>query len=173
MYSTYIGGSASDRGYDIAVDSLGNAYIAGQTGSSDYPTTTGAFITTCPSAFGGCNTRTVTKLNSTGSALVYSTYLGGPGNMGATGIAVNSSGQAYVTGATDESFPTTASAFQASNPKFGLNPIFAVLNASGSSLVYATFLGGTGGKFQPGEPGIRSSHKLFGESLHHRLDRLA
>jgi hypothetical protein len=92
----------------------------------------------------------VTKLNSTGSALVYSTYLGGPGNMGATGIAVNSSGQAYVTGATDESFPTTAGAFQASNPKFGLNPIFAVLNASGSNLVYATFLGGTGGNFNPG-----------------------
>jgi Big-like domain-containing protein/centrosomal CEP192-like protein/beta-propeller repeat-containing protein/ASPM-SPD-2-Hydin domain-containing protein/HYDIN/CFA65/VesB family protein len=150
VYSTYIGGSASDRGYDIAVDSSGNAYIAGQTASTDYPTTTGAFITTCPGGVNGCNTGTVTKLNSTGSALVYSTYLGGPGNMGATGIAVNSSGQAYVTGATDESFPTTASAFQASNPKFGLNPIFAVLNASGSNLVYATFLGGTGGNFNPG-----------------------
>jgi hypothetical protein len=149
-YSTYIGGSASDRGYDIAVDSLGNAYIAGQTGSSDYPTTTGAFITTCPSQVGICNTGTVTKLNSTGSKLVYSTYFGGPGNMGATGIAVNSSGQAYVTGSTDESFPTTARAFQASNPKFGLNPIFAVLNGSGSALVYATFLGGTGGDFNPG-----------------------
>jgi len=150
VYSTYIGGSASDRGYDIAVDSSGNAYIAGQSQSTDYPTTTGAFITTCPGGVGGCNTGTVTKLNSTGSALVYSTYLGGPGNMGATGIAVNSSGQAYVTGATDESFPTTASAFQASNPKFGLNPIFAMLNASGSGLVYATFLGGTGGDFNPG-----------------------
>ena len=150
VYSTYIGGSASDRGYDIAVDSSGNAYIAGQTQSTDYPTTTGAFITTCPGGVGGCNTGTVTKLNSTGSALVYSTYLGGPGNAGATGIAVNSSGQAYVTGATDESFPTTAGAFQASNPKFGLNPTFAVLNASGSGLAYATFLGGTGGDFNPG-----------------------
>ncbi len=150
VYSTYIGGSASDRGYDIAVDSSGNAYIAGQTASTDYPTTAGAFITTCPGGVNGCNTGTVTKLNSTGSKLVYSTYFGGPGNMGATGIAVNSSGQAYVTGSTDESFPTTASAFQASNPKFGLNPIFAVLNASGSGLVYATFLGGTGGDFNPG-----------------------
>jgi hypothetical protein len=150
VYSTYIGGSASDRSYDIAVDSSGDAYIAGQTASTDYPTTTGAFLTACPGGVNGCNTGVVTKLNSTGSALVYSTYLGGPGNMGATGIAVNSSGQAYVTGATDESFPTTASAFQATNPKFGLNPIFAVLNASGSGLVYATFLGGTGGDFNPG-----------------------
>jgi hypothetical protein len=131
-------------------DSSGDAYIAGQTASTDYPTTTGAFLTACPGGVNGCNTGVVTKLNSTGSALVYSTYIGGPGNMGATGIAVNSSGQAYVTGATDESFPTTASAFQASNPKFGLNPIFAVLNASGSGLVYATFLGGTGGDFNPG-----------------------
>ena len=133
VYSTYIGGSASDRGYDIAVDPSGNAYIAGQTQSSDYPTTAGAFITTCPGGVGGCNTGTVTKLNSTGSALVYSTYLGGNNNATATGIAVNSSGEAYVTGSTDGTFPTTAGAYQANNPRAGagLSPVFAVLNATG------------------------------------------
>jgi len=151
VYSTYIGGSASDRGYDIVVDSSGNAYIAGQTASTDYPTTTGAFLTTCPGGVNGCNTGVVTKLNSTGSALVYSTYIGGPGNMGSTGIAVNSSGEVYMTGATDESYPTTAGAFQANNPKFGLSPVFTVFNAAGSALVYSTFLAGAqGASFNPG-----------------------
>ncbi|HET9409689.1 MAG TPA: Ig-like domain repeat protein [Candidatus Sulfotelmatobacter sp.] len=153
VYSTYIGGSASDRGYDIAVDSSGNAYIAGQTQSGDYPTTSGAFITTCPGGVGGCNTGVVTKLNSSGSKLLYSTYLGGNANMGSTGIAVNSSGEAYVTGSTDGTFPTTAGAFQATNPRngAGLSVVFAVLNAAGSACVYCTFLGGAQGhSYNPG-----------------------
>ena len=153
VYSTYIGGSASDRGYDIAVDSSGNAYIAGQTQSGDYPTTSGAFITTCPGGAGGCNTGVVTKLNPTGSALVYSTYLGGNANMGATGIAVNASGQAYVTGSTDGTFPTTAGAYQSGNPRngAGLSVVFAVLNAAGKACVYCTFLGGAQGhSYNPG-----------------------
>jgi len=152
-FSTYIGGSASDRGYDIALDSSLNVYMAGQTQSTDYPTTSGAFIKTCPGGVGGCNTGVVTKLNFTGSALVYSTYLGGNNNMGATGIAVNSSGEAYVTGSTDGTFPTTAGAYQASNPRAGagLAPVFAVLNATGTACVYCTFLGGTkGSSYNPG-----------------------
>jgi len=89
----------------------------------------------------------VTKLSSTGSKLVYSTYLGGNNNMGATGIAVNSSGEAYVTGSTDGNFPTTPGAYQANNPRAGagLAPVFAVLDASGTACVYCTFLGGTMG----------------------------
>jgi hypothetical protein len=153
VYSTYIGGSASDRGYDIAVDSSGDAYIAGQTQSSDYPVTSGAFVTHCPGGVGGCNTGVVTKLNATGSHLAYSTYLGGNNNMGATGIAVNSSGEAYVTGATDGTYPTTAGAYQTSNPRngAGLSPVFAVLNATGSACVYCTFLGGAQGhSYNPG-----------------------
>lgn len=153
VYSTYIGGSASDRGYDIAVDASGDAYISGQTQSGDYPTTSGAFITSCPGPGGGCNTGFVTKLNPKGSALVYSTYLGGNGNMGATGIALNSSGEAYVTGSTDGNYPTTAGAYQVSNPRAGagLSPVFAVLNASGTVCVYCTFFGGTkGSSYNPG-----------------------
>ena len=153
VYSTYIGGSASDRAYDLAIDSSGNAYLAGQTQSTDYPVTAGAMITSCPGGVGGCNTGVVTKLNSTGSALVYSTYLGGTGNMGCTGIAVNSTGQAYVTGATDQTFPTTATAFQTTNPRAGagLAPVFTVLNSTGSAAAYATFLGGSqGSSYNPG-----------------------
>ena len=153
VYSTYIGGSASDRGYDIAIDSSGNAYIAGQTQSADYPVTAGAMITSCPGGVGGCNTGLVTKLNPTGSALVYSTYLGGNANMGATGIAVNSSGEAYVTGSTDGTFPTTATAFQTANPRAGagLAPVLAVLNTAGTAAVYATFFGGSkGSSYNPG-----------------------
>jgi len=153
VYSTYIGGSASDRGSDIAVDSSGNAYIAGQTQSFDYPVTKGAFITSCPGGVGGCNTGVVTKLNSKGSELVYSTYLGGDGNMGSTGIAVNLLGEAYVTGATDQTFPTTKGAYQSTNPRSGagLSPVFAVLNAAGTACVYCTFLGGSqGASYNPG-----------------------
>lgn len=153
VYSTYIGGSASDRGYDIAVDSSGNAYMAGQTQSVDYPVTAGAFITACPGGVGGCNTGVVTKLNFNGSKLLYSTYLGGNENMGATGIAVNSSGEAYVTGATDGTYPTTAGAYQLSNPRAGagLSPVLAVLNAAGDACVYCTFLGGAQGQsYNPG-----------------------
>ena len=153
VYSTYIGGSGSDRAYGIAIDSSGNAYVAGQTQSKDYPVTAGAFITTCPGGVGGCNTGIVTKLNPTGSALVYSTYVGGNANMGSTGIAVDSSGEAYTTGATDGTFPTTAGAYQSSNPRngAGLSPVFAILNPSGSACVYCTFLGGTKGtSYNPG-----------------------
>jgi len=156
-FSTYIGGSNSDRGYNIALDSLLNVYIAGQTQSGDYPTTAGAFIPACPGGAGGCNTGVVTKLNSTGSALVYSTYLGGNNNMGSVGIKVNSSGEAYVTGSTDGTFPTTAGAYQVSNPRAGagLAPVFAVLNAAGSACVYCTFLGGSkGSSYNPGSQAV-------------------
>jgi len=117
LYSTYLGGSATDQGMAIAVDAAGNAYLAGQTGSSDFPVTNTNTLqgtiggncsgSTCPSdAF-------VAKLNATGSALAYSTYLGGSGSDAANGIAVDGSGTAYVTGQTASSnFPTTAGSMQ-------------------------------------------------------------
>jgi hypothetical protein len=103
IYSTYLGGSDYDAGSGIAVDSLGNAYVTGGTSSTDFPTTPGAFQTTYGGVF-------VAKLNAAGSALLYSTYLGGSDNSG--GIALDAFGNAYVTGWTGSDFPTTPGAFQ-------------------------------------------------------------
>ena len=110
VYSTYLGGSDYDYGGGgIAVDISGNAYVTGSTYSSDFPTTAGAFQTT----LGGDDDAFVTELNPTGSGLVYSTYLGGSGNDEGYPIAVDTSGNFYVTGLTYSSnFPTTPGAFQ-------------------------------------------------------------
>jgi hypothetical protein len=106
VYSTYLGEA---EGSAIAVDALGSAYVTGLTGSSDFPTTRGAFQTT----FGGYYDAFVSKLNAAGSALLYSTYLGGSGPDSGQGITLDASGNAYITGSAGSSnFPTTAGAFQ-------------------------------------------------------------
>jgi hypothetical protein len=142
-YSTYLGGSSFDNGYGIAADSSGNAYVTGQTSSSDFPTANP--LQACAGRF-GCFDAFVTKLNAAGSALVYSTYLGGSNPNQGNGIAVDSSGNAYVTGVTySYDFPTV-NPFQAGNYS-GLNgtAFVAKLNATGSALVYSTYLGGSRG----------------------------
>ena len=102
IYATFLGGSGSEYSYGISVDSAGNAYLTGTTTSTDFPTTPGALQTvhsgdSCST--GPCNNAFVTKLNSTGSALLYSTYLHGKGGgLGGNGIAVDSLECAYVTG---------------------------------------------------------------------------
>src|SRR5438552_1690786 len=109
VYSTYLGGSGVDDGLGIAVDARGNAYVTGVTLSTNFPTTAGAFQTTC----GGAEDAFVTQLNPIGSLLVYSTYLGGSGVDDGLGIAVYARRNAYVTGVTfSTNFPTTAGAFQ-------------------------------------------------------------
>src|SRR5439155_1012718 len=127
----------------IAVDAAGNAYVTGGILSTDFPTTAGAFQTT----LGGDLDAFVTKLNPTGSALVYSTFLGGSAFDEGLGIAVDAAGNAYVTGrAISTDFPTTAGAFQttlvsdpsASGDTFVTTPLPAV-----SALVYSTYLGGS------------------------------
>ncbi len=143
VYSTYLGGSGVggqglDRGFGIAVDATGNAYVTGTTSSPNFPTTAGALQTTYP----GAATAFVTKLNPTGSALVYSTYLGGGGDSGG-GIAVNAAGNAYVAGETSSlNFPTTVGAFQTTLGGF-TDAFMAKLNPTGSTLVYSTYLGGS------------------------------
>jgi len=143
VYSTYLGGSRTDGGAGIAVDSLGDAYVVGHTNSTDFPVTPGAFQTTCgnPSS---CGNAFVTEMNPTGSALIYSTFLGGSGTDAGTGIALDGAGNTYVTGSAGIGFPTTSGAFQT---KFGgnANAFVARLNATGSALVYSTYLGGSGG----------------------------
>ncbi len=142
VYSTYLGGSGADNGEDqcgVTVDGSGNAYITGDTTSTNFPTTAGAYRTT---AYTG-NDAFVTKLNPNGTALVYSTYLGGSSVEGGTAIALDVAGDAYVTGYTESSdFPTTAGAFLTSHP-FGSPYAFVTkLDPNGAALLYSTFLGG-------------------------------
>jgi uncharacterized repeat protein (TIGR01451 family) len=135
-YSTYLGGGGGDTAQAIAVDASGSAYVAGDTSSTDFNTVgpiEGDEAFTFEDAF-------VSKLNATGSALVYSTYLGGNSSDFANGIAVDADGAAYVTGSTQSTdFNTVApiEGDEASGDAF----VFK-LDASGSSLVYSTYLGG-------------------------------
>jgi Beta-propeller repeat/Abnormal spindle-like microcephaly-assoc'd, ASPM-SPD-2-Hydin len=145
VYSTYLGGSALDYGTGIAVANSGQAYVTGLTESTDFPTTSGAFQTTCydcdPSHYSGA--AFVTALNPSGSGLVYSTYLSGNGGDYGSAIAEDASGDAYVTGSTGSSnFPTTPGAFQTIPP--GRDSFVTELNPNGSALVYSTYLGGSG-----------------------------
>ena len=151
-YSTYLGGNGFNVAFGIAVDSGGNAYVAGYTDSTNFPTANayqGSLrnSTTQSNAF-------VTKFNPAGSALVYSTYLGGNYLDYATGIALDSSGNAYVTGSTESTtFPVSNGAF---NPHCGSdsncnvntggpypNSFITKLNTTGSGLAYSTYLGGS------------------------------
>ena len=140
VYSTFLGGFDIDDGLAIAVDGAGSAYVTGETGSSNFPTTPGAFDTTRNAAFDAF----VTKLNAAGSALVYSTFLGGSAVEFGTRVAVDTAGNAFVTGTTSSpEFPTTAGAFDRSaNGAF--DAFVTKVNAAGSALVYSTFLGGQG-----------------------------
>ncbi len=120
IYSTYLGGSADDSGGDIAVDAAGNAYVTGDTRSTNLPVTVGAFqpsiggISDVFNAPGG--DAFVAKLNAAGTALVYFSYLGGSGGDGAGGIALDPKGNAYITGYTfSNNFPLSANALQATH----------------------------------------------------------
>jgi hypothetical protein len=160
IYSTYLGGSTDywyrDSGQAIAVDASGNAYITGYTGSSNFPVTPGAFQTVNKAAAAVARNAFVTKLTADGSGLIYSTYLGGSGfNTGvardgdfATGIAIDSSGDAFVVGSSfSQDFPVTNGAFQTANRAWPIqqaNPFVTKLNPSGTGLIYSTYLGGTG-----------------------------
>ena len=149
IYSTFVGGSNMEFGNRLAVDGSGNAYVTGTTKSSNFPTTGNAFDRSqnippnCPRCATDVTDGFVFKLNAAGSALTYSTYLGGTEYEAPRGIAVDGSGNAYVTGETLSSdYPTTAGAF--SRTYRGNYDAFATkLNTTGSALVYSTFLGGT------------------------------
>ncbi len=139
VYSTFLSGASGDYGEAIAVDGVGSAYVTGWTGSSDFPTTAGAFDTT-PN---GNSDTFVVKFNADGSGLAYSTFLGGYAVGPGYGIAVDASGAAYVTGMShhDSGFPTTPGAFDTTH-NGSIDAFVAKLNADGSGLAYSTFLGG-------------------------------
>ena len=143
VYSTSIGGASNDSANAVALDSDGNAYITGMTTSIDFPAVNafqpGLKIGPSP---GVPSDAFVTKLNASGTAIVYSTYLGGSSGDVGNGIAVDSAGNAYVTGfASSSDFPTTVGAFQ-TKPSTGGDAFITKLNASGNGLSYSTLLGG-------------------------------
>jgi hypothetical protein len=137
VYSTYLGGSDNDIAYDIAVDPRCNAYVAGQTGSTNFPT-----MSSIQSENGGAGDAFVTKIDPAGTTLVYSTYLGGSDSDAALGIALNRRGNAYVTGFTSSTDFPTASPLQAAKSRFA-DAFVAELDSSGTTLVYSTYLGGS------------------------------
>ncbi len=137
-YSTFLGGSSNESGNGIAVDSGGNAYVTGDTASPNFPT-----ASPYQSRIAGIQNAFVAKLNASGS-LGYATYLGGSGSDHAAGIAIDSTGNAYVTGSTTSSnFPTFA-ALQPVNAG-GQDAFIAKLGPAGNTLIYGTYLGGRGG----------------------------
>jgi hypothetical protein len=134
-YATYLGGTAEDDGYAIAVDSSGSAYVTGQTKSTNFP---GAI----PADYKGGFDVFVTKISPDGSTLDYSTYIGGSSNDSGNAIAVGASGVAFVAGGTSSSdFPTTLGAYQSMSGG-GTDAFVLELNSAGSALTYSTFLGG-------------------------------
>ena len=138
-YSTYLGGAGEDVGYGIALDTGGNAYVTGYTQSSDFPVTAGV----AQGALGGNYDAFVTAVNPTGSALLYSTFLGGSNQDYGLGIAVDSGGNAYVTGYTNSSdYPHTAGVIQ-SAAAGGYDALVTKLTSAGT-LAYSTFIGGSG-----------------------------
>jgi hypothetical protein len=162
VYSTFLGGNDADVGTHIAVDLAGDAFVSGITRSPNFPTTPGVFQPqfgggNCGGGGGGgghpCDDAFIAKLNPSGSALVYSSFLGGSGFDDAFGLAIDGSGDAFITGQTDSSnFPTTKGSFRpnqilacmvgATLPC--LDAYVVKVDPKGSSLLYGTYLGGTG-----------------------------
>jgi FlgD Ig-like domain/Beta-propeller repeat/IPT/TIG domain len=139
IYSTYLGGKGIDDCAGIAIDAAGNAYVTGVTygdQTNNFPTTASAFQRTAP---GGLNDGFVTKLNSTGNALVYSTFLGGTNGDQGEGIAVDSDGNAYVIGNTSSTDFPLESAHQSTN--LGGSAFVTKLNPGGTGLLYSSYLG--------------------------------
>jgi len=170
VYSTYLGGNGYDYIYAIAVDSSGSAYVTGQTNSTNFPVTAGAYQTVCdpnptnqpPPYTATCYSSNVsafvTKLNAAGTGLVYSTFLGGYAYNYATAIAVDSAGRAYIAGNEDEyctpslafqgCFPTTNGAVINGNLTGGRSPQYAFVAAfdpTGAQLLYSTIFGDLNG----------------------------
>ncbi|MFZ5450549.1 MAG: SBBP repeat-containing protein [Thermodesulfobacteriota bacterium] len=139
IYSTYLGGGSEDIGYAIAVDGAGNAFVTGETASSDFPTQSPMYL-----AQGGKDAF-VSKLSydevTTSLSLVYSTYLGGEADDLGRGLALDGVGNAYLTG------ETASSDFPTANPLYlyqgGKDVFVTKINAAGNTLVYSTFLGGS------------------------------
>lgn len=143
LYATYLGSNSSDWGYGIVVNSAGEAYVTGRTGATNFPVTAGAFQTVP----GGSFDVFVTKLNATGTGLIYSTLIGGSNGDEGYDIKINAAGEAFITGvASKAGFPYTPGAFQTTLIA-GYGALVAKLNATGTALIYAGILGGNLGNY--------------------------
>ena len=154
VYSTYLSGSSSTAGNSITADSSGSAYVTGSTQSTDFPTTSGTFQPSNHTSSGGSNAF-VTKFSPDGSSLMYSTYLGGSTGEIAMGITLDGSGNSYVTGITYSADFPTVDPLQSTNRSLGgfsrtFTGFVTKLNATGSTLLYSTYLGGSGGDVAKG-----------------------
>lgn len=137
VYSTYLGGNNADTGAGISVDPFGNAYVTGEVSSIDFPT-----VNSFKKGLGGLHDAYVTKLNASGDALIYSTYLGGSANDNSSGITVDMFGNAYLTGFTESTDFPTANPLQKAIGG-GSDAFIAKIDATGSFLIYSTYLGGS------------------------------
>jgi hypothetical protein len=146
VYAGYIGGSGGEIGYSIAVDGSGNAYVAGNTSSTEasFPEVAGPDLT----FNGGGFDAFVAKVNAAGTALLYAGYIGGSGLEFGNAIAVDGSGSAYLVGYTNSSeatFPVSSGPDVTSNG--GFDAFVAKINTAGTALVYAGYIGGSGDDF--------------------------
>jgi hypothetical protein len=165
VYSTYLGGSGADNAYAIAVDSEGSAYVTGYTSSNNFPITAGAYESVCspnptdrPPSTSNCNSSNasayVTKLNPSGTGLIFSTFLGGYGWAYGTAIAVDAAGRTYIAGNEAEycttgrvfqgCFPTTSDAVIGGDKTGGRSAQYAfaaVFDPAGAHLLYSTIFG--------------------------------
>ncbi len=155
LYSTYLGGSGGDSGRSIAIDGFGNAYIAGVTNSTDFPTTDSfqkrignrdqSNVISIEPLSNPTSDAFIVKLSASGDQLIYSTYLGGSNDDSANAIALGLDGSAYVAGSTFSTDFPIANAIQSQNGGFGVinssNAFITKLNPSGSALIYSTYFG--------------------------------
>jgi hypothetical protein len=140
VYSTYLGGSDAETGSGIAIDSSGNAYVTGETLSTNFPRKN-----PLQANISGSTDMFLTKFSPNGQSLVYSTYLGGSGREFGFSIAVNSAGNAYVTGQTTSTDFPTKNPFQPGSGGGNFDAFVTKLSADGQSLVYSTYFGGNDG----------------------------
>lgn len=140
-YSTFLGGTSADENWAVATNAAGEAVVCGFTSNSTFPTTPGTFDDT----HNGATDAIVTKFDSTGSTLIFSTYIGGNSNESCKGIALDSNGNIFITGQTLDSttdFPTTVGAYDTTH-NGSYDAYLAKLNSTGSALVYSTLIGGS------------------------------
>ena len=140
VFATYLGGTGNDSATAIAVDPSGNTYVGGTAASANFPVTKGAFST----VLNGGQDAFVAKLNASGSALIYATFLGGSSYEYAGGLAVDAAGDCFVTGTTASiDFPTTPGSFVSTVTGYRNSWYVTKLNATGTKLVYSTYLLGS------------------------------